>query len=226
MSRGRLSKFLPWLLLAPLGIGLVLLEVHLKRSPPTEPRPVPEVVWVFKAPHAGAIISSPLVTEDRIYVGAIRDRGLNPGGIVYALDKATGKSVWKYDAGEEMIHMYSSPYLADGLLYIGEGMHASFASKLHCLEAATGKPRWRFGTNSHVESSPCVADGRVFFGAGDDGVYALDAQTGAKLWQFDDRAHVDSSPAVENGRVYAGSGLSRPFHPSELFALDAATGQP
>ena len=90
--------------------------------------------------------------------------------------------------------MYSSPGVANGRLYIGEGMHGNSESKLYCLDATTGERLWRFGTKGQIESSPCVADGRVFFGAGDDGVYALDAASGAKLWHFERGLNIDSSP--------------------------------
>src|ERR1051326_8596118 len=102
MVRGRLSKFLPWLLLVPFAVTLTCLELRLK-PPNPQAGTKPEVVWVFKAPHPGAIISSPLVADGRVYVGAIRDRGLSPAGVVYALDEESGKPVWKYDADGEMI---------------------------------------------------------------------------------------------------------------------------
>jgi len=52
---------------------------------------------------------------------------------------------------------------------------------------------WHFQTNSHIESSPVVAGGKVFFGAGDEGVFGLDAKTGRELWHFNDLLHVDTS---------------------------------
>ena len=80
-------------------------------------------------------------------------------------------------------------------------------------------------TNSHVESSPCVAGGCVFFGAGDDGIYCLDAVSGVKVWQAPQAVHVDSSPFVAGDRLYVGAGVSRRYHEPAIFCLDSHTGK-
>src|ERR1051326_8692822 len=82
-----------------------------------------DVVWTFEAPERGAIVSSPLVAGEQIYVGVIRDVGFLPLGAVYCLDRATGKIRWQFDDDGAMQQTASSPCLADGRLYIGEGMH-------------------------------------------------------------------------------------------------------
>src|SRR5438132_942554 len=128
------------------------------------------VMWTFEPPERGAIVSSPLVAGERIYVSIIHDAGLATYGAVYCLERGTGKPIWKFDNDGRMLHMYSSPCLADGRLYVGEGMHQNFSCKLYCLDAAMGQKLWHFETAGHIESTPCVADGRVFFGAGDDGL--------------------------------------------------------
>src|SRR5262249_61184562 len=71
----------------------------------------------------------------------------------------------------------------------------------------------------------CVADGRVYFGSGDDGLYCLDAATGEKRWHFRPPLHIDANPVVVGGRLYAGSGLSRRYRDAEVFCLDAAGGE-
>ena len=51
---------------------------------------------------------------------------------------------------------------------------------MYAVDAATGELRWRFATRGPVDdSSPTVANGRVFVGSLDHNVYALDAITGA-----------------------------------------------
>jgi outer membrane protein assembly factor BamB len=183
-----------------------------------------QVIWTFEPEERGAIVSSPLVAEKRIYVGVIHDVGFSAVGAVYCLERATGKVVWKFDDQGRMQHMFSSPCFSEGRIYIGEGMHQNFECKLYCLNAETGAKLWDFEVGNHIESSPCVADGRVFFGAGDDGLYCLDAKTGRTCWHFQEPLHVDSSPAVVGGHVYAGSGLSRKCETTEMFCLDARTG--
>jgi outer membrane protein assembly factor BamB len=177
------------------------------------------VKWVFRPKDRGSITSSPLVDGNFLYIGAAHQRGFSQRGAVYCLDRHTGKEEWVFDGDGEMKPVFSSPCIAEGRLYIGEGFHQDTACKLYCLNAKDGTKLWDFPTSSHTESSPCVVGGRVFFGAGDDGVYCIDAITGKESWHFRG-LHVDSSPAVVGERVYASSGYGRP----EIFCLDAKTG--
>jgi outer membrane protein assembly factor BamB len=77
--------------------------------------------------------------------------------------------------------------------------------------------KWFYPTGGPVVSSPVVANGVVYVGSNDNGVYALDALTGAYLWSFATQGPVQSSPAVANEVVYVGSGTT-------VYALNAATG--
>lgn len=227
----------PWLIVAALLglLGAVALAYVAGKGlfsavPPAsnsgnELRTQVEPAWVFEQVERGAIVSSPRIVGDRVYVGAIRDVGLSTSGVVYCLDRETGRKVWAFDDDGAMQHMFSSSCVADGRLYIGEGMHANHVCKFYCLDAATGRKLWDFETAGHIESSPCVADGWVFFGSGDDGLYALDAATGRKLWHFEGPLHIDTSPTVVAGRLYCGSGVSRTRKATEVFCLDAADGQ-
>src|SRR5262249_39476070 len=117
----------------------------------------------------------------------------------------------------------SSPCLADGRLYIGEGYHQDSNCKLYCLNADSGAKLWEFPTGSHTESSPCVADGKVYFGAGDDGLYCVDAATGKEVWHFPG-FHFDASPVLSKGRVLIGAGIGDVYKETALFCLDAANG--
>jgi len=221
-----------WLVpLTILGLCILVYALHFwirqNRSPPSRPiaSEAVEVVWAFEAAQRGAILTTPLAAGDRVYVAALHDTAFVNAGAVYCLDRATGKQVWRFDDGGKMQHTYSSPCLAEGRLYIGEGMHANFVCKLYCLDAATGRKLWEFVAEGHIESSPCVAGGKVFFGAGDDGIWCLDAATGAKCWQFRGPFHIDSSPAVSGRHLYAGSGVSRTHKTTAAFCLDTEDGR-
>jgi outer membrane protein assembly factor BamB len=182
-----------------------------------------EVAWKSEdfEPKAGNISSSPLVEGERIFVGAFHQAGFSSFGAVYCLDRATGKRLWKFDDDGDMKPVFSSPCLADGRLYIGEGFHQDFNCKFYCLNAETGQKIWDFQTTSHTESSPAVAGDRVFFGAGDDGLYCLDAKTGKEVWHFTG-LHVDTNPTVSGHRLFAGSG----YGTHAIFCLDTKTGEP
>ena len=158
-----------------------------------------EDIWSFRETlDRAGFASSPAVVGDMVYVGANND-------ILYCFNAVTGDVEWKFQAFYEV---FSSPAVADGKVYFGEGLHYTEDAVFHCVDAITGEEIWSFPTSSHVESSPAVANGKVIFGAGGDGVYCLDAGTGDKLWQYPS-VHVDGSPAVHDNRVYFGSGYGK-----------------
>jgi outer membrane protein assembly factor BamB len=182
------------------------------------------VAWKFEAPAAGWFASSPLVAGDRVYQAAAPGDSLfQTHGTLYCLDRATGKPVWTFDNDQKLKPVFSTPCLANGRLYIGEGFHQDNNCKLYCLDAASGKKLWEHATASHTESSPCVVDGKVYCGAGDDGLLCLDAGSGAVVWHFQG-LHVDCSPVVAGKHVYAGSGKGDTYHETCLFCLDRETG--
>jgi outer membrane protein assembly factor BamB len=207
-------------------LALLALACAVPGCSPNPATPAVRLAWTFEPPQRGALAAGVQLDARHVYLAAIRDNPFAPSGALYCLERATRRVVWTFTDGGSMLHTISTPCLAGGLLYVGEGMHANSACKLYCLDCATGRKRWDFPADGHIESSPCVAGGAVFFGAGDDGLYALDAASGKVRWHFQDLLHVDASPAVAGGRLYAGSGVSRRLRRTEAFCLDARTGRP
>jgi outer membrane protein assembly factor BamB len=221
-------RILNLIVIALIGAALLAAAIRLRsnhRERVIEKPPGPDVLWVFEAPRAGAIMSTPCVNGDVVYIGAIRDAGLSPQGAVHALNRSTGKPIWIFDDEGNMVHMYSSPRVNENSIFIGEGMHRNFASKLYCLDRRDGHKRWIFPTNSHIESTPCISGDRVVFGAGDDGLYAVNAETGKRLWQLARPVHIDSTPVVHGDRVYAGSGFSRRLKEMAVLCVDLESGR-
>ena len=78
---------------------------------------------------------------------------------------------------------------------------------------------WRYTAGAGVDSSPAVANGRVYVGSFDSYLYALNASTGALLWRYTTgNAISSSSPTVAKGVVYVGC------DDGNLYALTASTG--
>lgn len=170
------------------------------------------------------IASSPVVDGERVYLGVVLPSAFKGSGAVYCVDRKTGKEIWMFNEDGNMKDVFSSPCVADGRVYIGEGFHQHADCKLYCLDAATGKKLWDFTTTSHTESSPCLAGGKVYFGAGDDGLYCLDAATGKEKWHLKG-LHVDANPLVIDNRLYGGSGIGDYHKETVLFCLNADTGE-
>ena len=126
-------------------------------------------------------------------------------GNVYALRASNGTRLWSFamkpHPGASFPQVGSAAVVeVDGeqRVYVPGGM------TMYCLSAATGELRWAFdaGTGctdcnrsterNQIESSPAVADGKVFFGMdiddsspGKGGTYAVDASSGTLVWYFD-----------------------------------------
>jgi outer membrane protein assembly factor BamB len=181
------------------------------------------VAWRWRPAEPSWIASSPVVHGDRVYIGAVHQSAFRPTGAIYCLDRATGESVWSFNNGGKMKDVFSSPQVADGRVYVGEGFHQHVNCRLYCLDAADGKLLWQFETGSHTESTPWIVDGKVYFGAGDDGLYCLDAATGKEVWHLH-QLHVDANPIVADGKLYCGSGKGDVYQTYCVFCCDAATG--
>jgi outer membrane protein assembly factor BamB len=184
-----------------------------------------DLVWAFRLPEKGAISSSPVVAGDRVLIAAAIDSVFRPYGVLYCLDRATGTVVWSFDGGKKMKQVFSTPTVVGQKIYIGEGFHQDYDCKVYCLGLRDGKKLWEHQTASHTESTAAVADGRVYMGAGDDGLFCLTADKGAKVWGFPG-FHIDAGPAAHAGRVYAGCGIGDVYKTTAIFCLDAATGKP
>jgi outer membrane protein assembly factor BamB len=148
----------------------------------------PPVAW--KTTGIGAGLSSVSVVGERIYtMGDLAD-----AQYVIALSRADGKILWKTRVGAAWRDEYGGPRgtpTVDGDLAYAIGTDGD----LVCLEAATGKERWRkslprdFGgsmmSSWKFSESPLVDGDRVVFtpGARDAAIVAADKKTGATIWR-------------------------------------------
>lgn len=150
------------------------------------------------------IIATPVFHDGKVYVAIGRDPDHGRGrGALWCIDPngkgdiTSTNKVWCYQGLDRSISTVS---IHDGRLFL-----ADVAGRLHCLDAATGKPRWVHETGAQVWGSTLVADGKVFM------------PTHKGLWIFAEGdapkvlGHIDLgtpmlvSPVVANGTLYIAS---------------------
>jgi len=149
------------------------------------------------------ILSSPVVTGDRVYVGTM-------DGELLCLNAFTGHQIWSVDLG---MAIESSPAFSEGRVYVG-----SDSGDLTCLDATDGTIIWTATTNGEIKSSPKVVEDRVYVGSNDFNMYSFDIEDGTEVWNFSTHGYLYSSPAVVNDRIYFGS------CDGNMYSIDATTG--
>ena len=136
------------------------------------------------------------VGGDTVYV-------TSDAGAVYALDAATGKQRWLFPLPTSLTHIYTTPVLAFGLVYVAS---SGFSGAIYALDAATGKPRWTATQQGGFDGQPLVVGDTLYAGANDpDTFHAYDAKTGASRWSYDAGPEILTPPAVGSDAVYVGA---------------------
>jgi quinohemoprotein ethanol dehydrogenase len=98
---------------------------------------------------------------------------------------------WSYDLGEPMRGQEATPIVIDGVMYT-----SGTWGYVYAVNAASGKPLWRFDPKSDPQAArnPCcdlvnrgvaVANGKVYVTSVDGHMHALDAATGKQVWEAD-----------------------------------------
>ena len=99
------------------------------------------------------------------------------GGVVYAVDIASGGQKWRYPAtGTLPQPVLSTPTYSDGTLFLGTG------EGLSALDANTGKLKYpTYVVPNGAVTSPIVIGDTVYFGGGGGRIHALNVKTGDPL---------------------------------------------
>lgn len=177
--------------------------------------------WKFST--GASVCSSPAVAEGKVYI-------MSYDQYLYCLDAVTGANDWKKHLKAPMSWYgggASSPAV-DQMVYVG-----CRDENVYCLSRIDGSIIWKFKMGLQAgpsidgmpisidctDSSPTVADFKVYIGSGDHNVYCLHWETGKLIWKYCTGAGINSSPAVVGGRVYIGS------YDGMLYCLDAQNGK-
>jgi outer membrane protein assembly factor BamB len=159
---------------------------------------------------SGAFASTPISLNGVVY---LQDLGSN----VYALNRSTGKVIWK--------HMFNKPSIGPNGVSYGYGrIYGNTESNAFALDAADGKLLWtrkliRNNTEG-MDVTPQVYDNTIlvstvpgnsasfYKGNGLGVVWALDAATGKPKWHFNTVS--DGAKLWDNPKINSGGGIWYP----------------
>jgi outer membrane protein assembly factor BamB len=159
---------------------------------PTEFGPEKGVVWKTSLPEGH---SSPVLGRSRIFVTGYSGDKKSPKLFVIALDRATGKELWRREvprlkAGRlENVNGPASPSPVTD----GENVYAYFQDFGLIAFTADGKERWRvpmepFNIFYGYGASPTLVDDKLILPVDQDGgafLLAVDKNTGKTKWKID-----------------------------------------
>ena len=86
-------------------------------------------------------------------------------GVTTSTGPTSNQSLWSYIAGGKL---WSSPAVADGMVYVG-----SYDHQVYALDATSGILVWNFTTGNIINSSPAVLNGIVYLGSNDHTTFML-----------------------------------------------------
>ncbi len=118
--------------------------------------------WLYEC-DGEQFTTSPGVDEERVYVGA-RDKHL------HAVDRLTGKPVWKFKTGGRV---ESSPLVFDDAVVFG-----SSDGRLYALAPKDGSVIWRLDLGEDLPNAPAFADGKIVIGGGDGNLFVIEESPG------------------------------------------------
>jgi outer membrane protein assembly factor BamB len=152
-----------------------------------------KVVWKHKC--RGAVVSSPIVVGDRVYVGSLDAN-------MYCLKLPDGAVVWATKTGGGI---EAPPIYIDGAIYVG-----STDSFLYAFDAGTGKRKWKFETEDKILGSanyvrdPNTGKLRIVVGSYDYSLYGVDPADGKQVWKYTTGNYINGGVAVWNNKSIVG----------------------
>ena len=160
-----------------------------------------ELAWSFEAGAANAITqATPLVVDGVMYV--------NAGSTAFAVNAATGETIWTTRLADELEARGRGPTYGDGRLYAFGG------ASMYAVDGKTGEMVESFGTGGRLE---IISEALEF-------KYPDDYPPGVNAYGLGYR--LTTPPVHHDGALYAGVALSENHIPGGLvIAADAETGQ-
>lgn len=161
-----------------------------------------QVKWEYKADEA--IETTPVVVGKRVFVSDVM-------GKVYAIDRGTGKEIWKVDFDTGFL---ASPAVKSEELLIGD-----IDGNLYKLNAVTGEELWRKSTDGEIQGSVAFYGENVLAASGDGKLHCFRLKDGEKVWTYEANDQIRCSPTVAGDRTFLGG------CDGQLHVVDLKTGK-
>ena len=173
-------------------------------------------IWTFTMPDQDVIMSSPVVSNGRVYFTGAND------GVLYCVYTSNGTMAWSVGESDYGYYgWYASPAVADGKIYTVATDFFIGPSYIYCYNATDGSLVWTYYTPKGSGRAPTVMNGKVYVGAGDT-MFCFNAVgngdgTTSVIWQSTVTGTVSSS-SLAYGTLYFSSDNKR------VYCVNATTG--
>ncbi|MCB1352790.1 MAG: PQQ-dependent methanol/ethanol family dehydrogenase [Rhodobacteraceae bacterium] len=163
--------------------------------------------------------TQPLVYDGVMYITGSYSR-------MYAIDLATGKEIWQYDARLPEGILPCCDVINRGAAIYGNNIYfGTLDARLVALDLKTGKVVWNKKIENYKEgysytAAPLIVDGKVMVGnsGGEFGVvgavYAYDAETGDLVWK---RPTIEGNMGMLNGEESTMTGELNATWPGDMW---------
>lgn len=156
-------------------------------------------------------LASPVVDDKHVFVGVHR-------GFFYALDKKSGRHVWKASTQGAI---QSACALAEDSVFFGDTK-----GNLYAFNKENGKILWVIDLRGEILSPPAVDNRKIFVVTMKQEIFALDRESGKILWQQEFPADArqftirkTADPVLHDGKLWVG------FADGTFHSLDPETGK-
>ena len=172
--------------------------------------------WRFDA--GSRIRTSPAVSENAVIAATF-------AGYVFAVDKESGKELWKFEtagatldfksAGYDRTSLLGSPSYKNGAVLVGgrDGF-------LYAIDALSGKLKWKSDHEGSWVLSTAITDKYAYAGSGSTRfVQQLDATTGTETWRFTTDQPIFSSMGITGQTLYTAD------YAGNIYAVNTQSGK-
>lgn len=159
--------------------------------------------WLVK--NNAAIYSSPVVSDNKVFVG-------DDLGVVSCFALNDGKLLWQFATNSRIL---GTPAVKKNILIVG-----STDQYIYGIDAINGKLLWKVKTRAAVMGAVAIENSRAYIGGSDHAFRCIDIKNGNVIWQFDGVAgYVEAKPLLYANKVIFGA------WDSYLYALNKKNGQ-